>query len=331
MVLDSKNRTEIDIGFRLGGYDDTCTGTAWFSEIKLEMGNKDTSTEWKFGCFIFKNVNVNLNVNGNIKNYNYTMTSEDVQSAKDNMIRFKNSCEELSNNNMKVSYDIIEIDSPITELTYNEENEFYVNPVNVEKLINEYVEKSEYDHIFAVVRLGDLSKNSEIPVNDWIGLGGMDYYNIGFSNIRLSNNKNDYTYRYNVNVNTFPEEVYIHEFLHSLERTLMEYGYDIPELHDNGKYGYETDRLEGLKKWYKDYMTKNITAKDGTKVGLDKVVYSLKPIKNSNFKYFVEIDIDKQPENIIEEIKGVFDKLVKFFDKAKTLNKEELVNESNGI
>ena len=60
----------------------------------------------------------------------------------------------------------------------------------------------------------------------------MDYYGIGFSNIRLPNDSKNYIYKYNTLVNTFPEEVFLHEFLHSLERTATEYGYEIPELHD---------------------------------------------------------------------------------------------------
>ena len=33
----------------------------------------------------------------------------------------------------------------------------------------------------------------------------MDLYGIGFSNIRMSNVKNDYTYQYDYRINTFPE------------------------------------------------------------------------------------------------------------------------------
>ena len=44
----------------------------------------------------------------------------------------------------------------------------------------------------------------------------MDLYNIGFSNIRLPNDKNNYIYKYSPIVNIFPEEVFIHEFLHAI-------------------------------------------------------------------------------------------------------------------
>ena len=137
----------------------------------------------------------------------------------------------------------------------------------------------------------------------------MDYYGIGFSNIRLPNDSRSYIYKYNSRVNTFPEEVFLHEFLHSLERNAEEYGYDRPELHDYEKYGYENERLEGQKQWYTDYMNKEIETTEGN-IGLPAEIYTLKPAKNSDFNYsYKREDVFKQPENIIEEILEIFDNL----------------------
>ena len=136
----------------------------------------------------------------------------------------------------------------------------------------------------------------------------MDYYGIGFSNIRLPNDSKNYIYKYNTLVNTFPEEVFLHEFLHSLERTATEYGYEIPELHDYLKYGYEEEKLIGQKKWYTDYMNKNINSENG-KIGLPEKVYNLKPAKQQNFEFSYKIEEFKEPQNIIEEIRGIFEKI----------------------
>ena len=94
----------------------------------------------------------------------------------------------------------------------------------------------------------------------------MDLNGIGFSNIRLPNDSSSYIYTYNNYVNTFPEEVFIHEYLHSLERILKERNYEIPNLHDNEIYGYKDEKLIGLKNWYQDYMTCSIDAGNGKKV-----------------------------------------------------------------
>ena len=137
----------------------------------------------------------------------------------------------------------------------------------------------------------------------------MDYYGIGFSNIRLPNDSRSYIYKYNSRINTFPEEVFLHEFLHSLERNAEEYGYERPELHDYEKYGYENELLEGQKQWYTDYMNKEIKTTEGN-VGLPAEIYTLKPAKNSDFDYSYKIeDVIKQPENIIEEIIEIFENL----------------------
>lgn len=134
----------------------------------------------------------------------------------------------------------------------------------------------------------------------------MDYYGIGYSNIRLPNDSRSYIYKYDSRVNTFPEEVFLHEFLHSLERNAEEYGYEIPALHDYEKYGYKNEILTGQKQWYTDYMNKEIQTTSGN-IGLPPEVFSLKPAKNSDFNYSYEIeDAFKQPENIIEEIIEIF-------------------------
>ncbi len=141
----------------------------------------------------------------------------------------------------------------------------------------------------------------------------MDLHGIGYSNIRLPNDRSSYIYTYNSIINTFPEEVFVHEFLHSLERILQERNYEIPELHDYEKYGYKEEKLVGLKEWYKDYMNCNIKSSDGKLVGLDSEVYTITPPANSDFKYSTEIEFNKEPQNIIEEIKNVFTVVFRMF------------------
>ena len=161
----------------------------------------------------------------------------------------------------------------------------------------------------------------------------MDYYGIGYSNIRLPNSSKSYIYRYDTRINIFPEEVFLHEFLHSLERTSEEYGYDIPALHDYEKYGYKNQKLTGLKDWYKDYMNKNIKTSNGY-IGLPEQVYTLKPAKNSDFKYSYKSEEFHEPQNLLEDIKQLFKNVVnnvknikKTFDNKTIQNLE--VNSTN--
>ena len=308
-IFDSKNRETIDIGFRLGGNNSNSKGTAWFSDFKLEEGIKDNSNNWNVACFIIKNIDVNIEN----KNLKLSMSLNDIEKMKLNMDRFKASASKLSNNKMTVEYDIYEIEEPVKTITYSEEHGYYLDPSDVEELIKDKLKKEEYDYIFIAVRLGDLDENIEIPVYDWIGLGGMDLEGIGFSNIRLPNDKSNYIYTYDSRINTFPEEVFIHEYLHSLERILKERNYEIPELHDNEKYGYTQARLVGLKDWYNDYMTCNIKTANGELIGLNEIVYTLTPPAESDFRYSIEVEFNREPENIIEETRNLFVKVFKMF------------------
>lgn len=157
----------------------------------------------------------------------------------------------------------------------------------------------------------------------------MDYYGIGYSNIRLPNSSKSYIYKYDTRVNTFPEEVFLHEFLHSLERTAQEYGYDIPALHDNEKYGYRNQNLTGLKNWYIDYMNKNIKTSNGN-IGLPPEVYTLKPAKNSDFKYSYKIEEFTEPQNIVEEIIQMFKNISNNIKNMKNMKNITLnVNDNN--
>ncbi len=125
---------------------------------------------------------------------------------------------------------------------------------DVYKLINKYVQQKEFDHIFVCTNLpleSILTNNEKIC--EWVGLGNMVYIGKGFSNIRVVQNQ----YSYSAS-NTFPEEVFLHEFLHTLERNSSEYGYEVPVLHDYQKYSYTDDKRDGLRKWYIDYMNRKV-------------------------------------------------------------------------
>lgn len=135
----------------------------------------------------------------------------------------------------------------------------------------------------------------------------MDLYGIGFSNVRFASDDTNYIHQYNYRINTFSEEVFMHEFLHTLERISQEHGYDTINLHDYEKYGYEEEGVIGLKNWYEDYLRHEILDEKTDKyVGLDERVFSLKPENENNFKYAIEVEFNEEPSNILEEIKSLF-------------------------
>ena len=309
-MFNSNNRTEVEIGFRLGGYEEYSKGIAWFSDFKIEEGTIDADNNWNMACFIIQNLDVNVD-NRNIR---LSMSEEDISTIEDNMERIKDSISEISGNQMSITYDIIQIDEPLTSLSYDEENEYYVGPEDVQNLIDMYVNQEEYDYIYVAVRLGDLSQSNELLVHDWIGLGAMEYNQIGFSNIRLPDNQNSRIYEYST-FHTFPEEVFVHEFLHTLERNELENGNDIARLHDYAIYGYEESPVSGLKDWYSAYMQNNIEGYENK--GLTEFAYNSKPIHESNFKYGIELDYLDEPDNILEELNSIINRFSEVFRKKE--------------
>lgn len=321
LLVDSKEQDTLDISFRLGGYDGYSKGKAWFSDIHVEEGIKDETSDWNVVCFLIDNIDVNIEG----KHHTYSLTQEDKDLLKDNLKRFANTVESFSNNAMTVSYQTVEIKEPLTSLSYDQENYYYVAAKDVKPLIDDYVQKNEYDHIFIGIRMGDTL--SSIPVNEWIGLGSMRYDSIGFSNIRMPNDlRNSTMYKYNIKNDTFPEEVFVHEFLHSLERNLTEKGYTFPALHDNEKFGYENQNKTGLKEWYRDYMRCNIDSNVG-KTGLDQIVYKTKPIQLSDFNYAHEIEFENVPHNIID----IVSQIISNFKQVMSNNSNSEINETNYV
>lgn len=314
-LFHSKNRTSIDIGFRLGGYEEKSKGIAWFSDFKIEEGTLDIDNQWNVACFVIKNIDVNVNLNQRPTHIKLKMSDSDIIDIEDNVRRLKDTMKSISNNKIDMNCEMIYIDTPLTSISYDEENEYYVDPKDARNLIQEYLDKKEYDYIYVAVRLGNLNESKDILVHDWIGLGGMDYYGIGFSNIRLPDSKNSYIYKYDSRINTFPDEVFVHEFLHTLERNEKEFGnMSLAKLHDNELYGYQRESLDGLRKWYAAYMQNNIV-KNGINVGLTGNAYISKPIHESNFKYSYEINELQEPQNIIEEINSLINRIKRLFIK----------------
>ena len=323
LMFNSKNRTSVDIGFRLGGYEELSKGTAWFSDFKIEEGSLDSDANWNVACFMMHNIEVRAKINGKEKNVKLKMTDSDINDITANIKRLPESMKEISNGKVIMDCDIIPISTPITTISYDEENEYYLDPKDVKDLIQKYLDNKEYDYIYIIARLGSLNDdNNTVLVHDWIGLGGMDYYGIGFSNIRLPDTENSYAYKYDTRINTFPEEVFIHEFLHTLERNDKDYeNTNLTSLHSYEQYGFKQEKLIGLKNWYKAYMQNTVKNASGIKVGLTENCYNSKPIHESNFKYSYELNELKEPQNVIEELNSIVKRIKKLFENLGGENK----------
>ena len=167
LMFNSNNRETVEIGFRLGGYEEFSKGTAWFSDIKLEEAQVDTNKNWHIACFTINNIDANVE---GFEKVELELSSRDIATIRTNMRRLQEIIPEMSNGKMTITYDIIQISEPLTSISYDEENEYYVDPNDINELISDYIDDTEYDYIYAAVRLGDLNKSENVLVHDWIGL-----------------------------------------------------------------------------------------------------------------------------------------------------------------
>ena len=150
LIFNSKNREEVNIGFRLGGYLGQAKGEAWFSDFTIEEGiTSKNDNNWKFACFIFETTDVT--VNG--QRIQLSVTQSDINDIKNTLNRFQNSCEDLSKGKMTADVDIYQVGIPLTKLSYDNEFGYYVAPEDVEEQIKSTITKGDYDHIFVVIRL----------------------------------------------------------------------------------------------------------------------------------------------------------------------------------
>ena len=170
--FNSRDRESVEIGFRLGGNRSDSRGTAWFSDFTVEEGTREESSYWRMACFIIRNVDAYIGDSLTVpeENINLSMTKEDENLIRANMRRFQNTVAIMSENRMSVSYEIYEIDVPLTTLSYSQQFGYHVDAVDIRNIIENYIKEREYDHVFVVVRLGDERRNVEIPIYDWIGL-----------------------------------------------------------------------------------------------------------------------------------------------------------------
>ena len=315
--FNSKNNNKVEIGFRLGGNLLEASGTAWFSDLQLEKGISTEENTWNFGCFILNNMDVKLE-NKEIKT---SFTDKEKMLVTSNMARFQTTIEEMSKGKIKIKYNIIEIQEPVTSISYDLENGYYIGEKDVYSLINSYVEQNEYDHIFVCTNMPLEEELLNENVHEWVGLGNMMYCGKGYSNIKIIDSQLEYS-----SMNTFPDEVFLHEFLHTLERNAQEYGYQVPKLHDYEIYGYKNDVKDGLRDWYNDYMNSNILS-EGQYIGLPEEIYHLKPINSSYFKYAYKTDDLEEPKNVSEVFRSIFNKIENVFKNRNTSYEAEGVSE----
>ena len=218
--------------------------------------------DWYFLFAIFKNVDADcLDRDGEKQHTKYTMTQEEIDFVKEDAQGFETYMNEVGV--MRAHVDVVEIDTPITEL-----EEFsrggYLGPEQAEPLLKGKVDLDRYDHVTCATSLN-------VPTN-YLGVGGMAYENgTGHAAINLINRE------YCLDIlradKTFPASMYVHEFLHFTEALDKQWGAEFG-LHDVRINHYSPDNDSG-RECYTDIMLNQARGTAGT--GVHPAVWQYPP------------------------------------------------------
>lgn len=81
--------------------------------------------------FLLNNADVIIN-NEEIK---VSLSEDEKATIRRDMTRLEKSIKEMSNNQINISYEIIEIDKPLTTLSYDDVNGYYISEADAYKLL----------------------------------------------------------------------------------------------------------------------------------------------------------------------------------------------------
>jgi len=246
----SREMTEMSIALRNGNSSATSSGTAYFSNIRIDRAETVTSTEWNILALIF----LNLDAPGFPPE---SLNDEDVQHIRETVGMIKDSLASISGGLMKINLiDFDVLDEPIRVLNPGTNS---TNHEAISRILDERLVGDNYSHIILVTPLGNVAQG-------WSGLGGMVYRDIGISEIhRVSGERFGFP-----STPPFPDAVFVHEILHDLERISKEINPNTADLHDNDTFGYR-DAQDEWRAWYTAYMRN--TLQGGR--GLDRRAYKV--------------------------------------------------------
>lgn len=223
------------------------------------LAAKETLPDWHFLFAIFKNMDTDcVDKNGKKQHIKYTMPQEEIDFAREIAANFEAYMNEVGV--MRAHVDIIEIDTTIKDLKDSQYGS-WLSPTEAEPLLTGKVDLDQYDHVFGVIYLNDVSVG-------YAGLtGGALQNGTGYSCI-------DHKYRDLTPVGmSFPSSVYVHEFLHFMCALCEKWGitYDLHKAGDT----YNAEKIDKWKGYYTDIILNRATGGYGT--GVTPIVWQYPP------------------------------------------------------
>ena len=184
--------------------------------------------DWYFLFAVFKNVDTDCaDGYGVVTHATYAMTQKEINVIRNHAKETEGYLNQLGVMNAHV--DVVEIDTPVTELA-DLDYESWISPTEAAPLLKGKVDLDRYDHIFCVINL-DIN-------TAYLGLTWFPFENgTGYSCINFMNQEYLLQEKYTTPNTVYTKTIYVHEFLHFMERLSPKWGTEF-DLHGIGDKYY---------------------------------------------------------------------------------------------
>ena len=267
----SDENGNIAVSFNLGYFFNTCSGTAWFENVRFTPAENYASDEntWRFLAVLLTETGIDTvdNEEKRLIKLSHKMSAAERSAIKKSLRGFERDFNADAEGLCRASVDILESAVKCTDYTKTGAGYTITGPSAYAYLCEIGVDVSQYDHVIMI------ACQPGLPVK-YYGLGGLPIHGkIGFSFILHADIASSLQYLNGKREGAWPSAIYVHEFLHSIESCSNSLGLPVPAI-DGERPGYEDK--EEYRAWYRDFMHKNITS-DGGKAGVDPRIWSLRP------------------------------------------------------
>jgi len=223
--------------------------------------------DWYFLFAVFKNVDADYMQNDIKKHTKYSMTQDEIDFVKGDARDFEEFMNQVGV--IRVHVEVVEIDATITELAdYGDTGGWLSTVQDAPLLAKSNIDLDRYDHVTCIASLNDHM--------GYLGLGGSSYENgTGHSFVNLCN-REYYVNTLRATEKEFPPSIYVHEFLHFMERMNQKWGAEFG-LHLTGDRIYSSTNTDNWKTYYTDALLNRVNGDSETGTGVHPMVWQYPP------------------------------------------------------
>lgn len=261
----------LTVSFNLGYTFNTCSGTAWFENVRFTPASSFYSGDnrWRILAVILTETGINTidDETGERISLLHKMSHEERVLIRQSLAMFERDFNIDAEGRFSISLEIVEPDVRCNHYTKTSLGYTISGPSACEYLEGLGVDALDYDHVIFIACQPD------IPAG-YFGLGGLPIKGqVGYSFILHKDLPESMKYLRGQRDNSWVPTIYAHEFLHSIERQANALRLPVP-LVDGDRHGYPD--IEEYRAWYRDFMHKRILV-DGEYLGVDARVWWLRP------------------------------------------------------